>query len=57
MALEIQVLAWDRHKNVAGINRLKPGITCIPDRTGNMQSKPFPFYSSRIILKDLIKCE
>ena len=23
MTLEIQVLAWDRHKNVAGLNRLK----------------------------------
>jgi hypothetical protein len=22
MTLEIQVLAWDRHKNVAGLNRL-----------------------------------
>ena len=25
MMLEIQVLAWDRHKNVVGLNRLMNG--------------------------------
>jgi hypothetical protein len=50
MALEIQVLAWDRHKNGGGDKLLKEGITYIQDITGlYMRSKPFPFYSSRII--------
>ena len=26
MAFEIQVLAWDRHKYVAGLNRLMPSL-------------------------------
>jgi len=29
MTLEIQVLAWDRHKHVAGLNRLM-GLQCSP---------------------------
>ena len=31
MTLEIQVLAWDRHKNVAGLNQL---MECEPSQSG-----------------------
>ena len=64
MELDIQVLAWDRHKNMTGLNRLSdpnpiPPTTGSPNtiqmQTNNKKPSQISFHSNRP--KTIIKNE